>query len=178
MTQRILIPNKVSPSGDPVIDSWLDRDFNPLLQKLFTNMVFVLGNSASFTATLQGSGTAGTYEIGSQASFYYRVGDLVYALIDITLDSSITAGGTGNLQISGLPYTKMPNHYPIGSVYLSGVDLAPGVHVVSVFDSDSDESTVLELNEITDNSTPAVVPISAVAATDRIVTNIVYVTSG
>lgn len=128
--------------------------------------------NGSFTAAVRGGSTAGTYEITTQASYYYRIGDLVFATVDITFAGSITAGGTGNLQITGMPVDRDTDISPVGTVWLQGVDLAAGTtHAVCAFTG----AASLEIIEITDNAAAAAVAIGSVAASDRIIACITYV---
>lgn len=131
--------------------------------------------SGTWTATVQGGGTAGTYEISSQISTYYRIGKMYFVSTRIELSGSITAGGSGNLQISGLPATKKASHAPRGVVSFKGVDLiSTNEYSVCGFASDSSASAVVEFFEIQDNDATGTVPVSAVAANDHIIFSIAY----
>jgi hypothetical protein len=126
----------------------------------------------TWSPTIRGSGTAGTYELATDYTTYTKIGRQVTISGAIRLGTSITGGGTGYLQITGLPFQKAANTQAMGSVLLNGVDFT-GSYVTISFTSVS-ASSILYLTETVDNSTPIDLPISAVAANDEIVFTITY----
>lgn len=68
----------------------------------FGNENIVLFREGTFTPTVIGSGTAGTASYSAQTGRYMRINNRVF----ITLNLIWSGGtGTGNLQITGLPFT-------------------------------------------------------------------------
>lgn len=132
--------------------------------------------SSTFTAVVAGAGTPGTYETSLQQSRYYRVGDLVHVTVDITLASSITAGGTGDFHVTGLPFSKAADYFPVGSVFLIGVDYTATANLVCSFVTSAGEETTLKILETNDNASFSDVQVSGLAANDRIVMSITYIT--
>jgi hypothetical protein len=126
----------------------------------------------TWTPTIRGNGTAGTYELASNNTTYTKIGRQVTIGGRIRLGTSITGGGTGYLQITGLPFQKAADTQAVGSVFLSGVDFT-GSYVAISFISTS-ASSILYLPETTDNSTLINLPISAVDANDDIIFTITY----
>lgn len=61
----------------------------------------------TWTITLRGETTAGTYTLTTDANRYYRIGYLCYFTCSFTI-TAIPTAGAGPIQIRGLPYT--PNH--------------------------------------------------------------------
>lgn len=57
----------------------------------------------SFTPTLLGASVAGTTTYSVQQGYYIRIGDLVFATVDISISA---ATGTGNATIGSLPFTS------------------------------------------------------------------------
>lgn len=75
----------------------------------------------TWTPTVAGSGTAGTYQLSANASAtYQRVGNLVTIFARILMASVVTGGGTGNVRISGLPFNMSASKY--GSAFTCSVD--------------------------------------------------------
>ena len=66
----------------------------------------------TWTPVIRGSGTAGTYEQTVTRALYTKVGRQVTLQCYITLQSSVTGGGTGYLQVTGAPFTAFsPNQF-------------------------------------------------------------------
>lgn len=57
----------------------------------------------TFTPTVRGSGTAGTWNYTTQTGFYQRIGNRVYFDLYVLI-SSYSGSPTGRLQIQGLPF--------------------------------------------------------------------------
>lgn len=157
-TTKMLATNDVIVTG-------LTNDASGLIQ-------YMSPSEAAFTAAVVGNGTAGTYEIASQNCNYTSVGRRVWVDIDITLAGAITGGGTGDLTITGLPFTKIANTLPIGTATFVGVDFA-GTYVNVGFSS-SGTSTALNFYQTLDNGALSFTPISGVAAGDTIRASICY----
>lgn len=141
------------------------------VNKLMAEMFWVRG---TFTASVKGSTGAGTYQIASQTSTYVVIGRSITVNCKITLAGSVTGGGTGNLQISDLPYTGKTAIISYGSASFSGVDYATaGASIASVMDGTANPNGVL-FAETADAAAGAYVPISAVGANDVISCSITY----
>jgi hypothetical protein len=131
-----------------------------------------------WTPVVRGSGTAGTYEIDSGASYsvYTKIGRLVTVHSQIVLAGAITGGGTDNLQITGLPFAKAGNSQAAGAVYLSGVDFSDTArYVLPLFTTGGAGSTTLNLQQNFDNAGGSQVQISGLSAGDVIITTITYI---
>ena len=77
--------------------------------------------TGTWTPTVAGSGTAGTYQLSANASTtYQRVGNLVTIVARIVMASVVTGGGTGSVRISGLPFNMSASSY--GSAFTCSVD--------------------------------------------------------
>jgi hypothetical protein len=127
----------------------------------------------TWTPVIRGSGTAGTYELSTPTySTYTKIGRQVTVATQITLQGSITGGGTGYLQITGLPFTKANDMSFMGAITLTGVDFTG--QFVSVKFVTVSPSTVLYLAETVDNGASIDLPISAISAGDGIGFTITY----
>jgi hypothetical protein len=76
----------------------------------------------TWTPTLRGSTTAGTYTYSTRAGFYYRIGRYIYVTCRIQL-SGVTTAGAGDMQVTGLPFTAMN----VSGAYWSGPAVLAGV---------------------------------------------------
>jgi hypothetical protein len=164
-------------SGNPILDAWVREHLQRYMAELFQQVAFITPESEDFTPAIRGSGTAGTYELTTAQGRYYKLGDLVLAHIYIVFAGAVTGGGTGDLHITGLPFTKAQrsaNLAPQGHVRLSGVDTAAGVDVQCIFYDSANEVSTLALHETNDNAAHSVIPISAVAANDSILCSIMF----
>lgn len=179
MTQRVLVPHSLPElrSGNPIIDAWVENYLQAFVRNTFEQLRFLTPEAENFTPSLRGSGTAGTYELTTAYGRYYKIGDLVFANIVMTLAGAITAGGTGDLHIYGLPFEKaqlVTSFFPTGTVRLGGIDTSTAVDAVCVFVSASAETAVLRIDQTLDNAAEQTIPISAVAAGDSIVCTILF----
>lgn len=78
----------------------------------------------TFTPTFAGSTGAGTYTYTAQRGVYRRVGDAVYWMAQVAI-SAITVAPTGNMWITGLPFTAANiggGNYPAAIGVLSNVN--------------------------------------------------------
>jgi hypothetical protein len=125
----------------------------------------------TWTPVIRGAGTAGTYELTS-TSHYTKIGRQVTLITTIALAGSITGGGSGYLQISGVPFAKAASTFAIGTVSTNGVDTV-GNYLTVQFISMGAETTLF-LSEVNDNAAPSDLPISAISATDGIALSITY----
>jgi len=139
--------------------------------KLLAEMFWLRG---TFTAVVNGSTTAGTYEIASQTSTYTVIGRSVTLNSKITLAAVVTGAGVGNLRITGLPYTGKAATLAYGSVVLSGVNYTTaGASIASEMDGTSHSSAIFFV-ETVDNTASAYIPIGAATANNVISFSITY----
>jgi hypothetical protein len=128
---------------------------------------------STWTAVVSGSGTAGTYELQTNQCQYIRIGRVVHLQAYLKFAGAVTGGGTGYLKITGLPFQKMSNSLPLGSITLDGVDYAASASLSVGFESPGASST-LAINETNDNAASTAVQIAGVAANDSIFFSITY----
>jgi len=128
----------------------------------------------TWTPVIRGSGTAGTYQLQTDYTTYTKIGRQVTVSAAIRLGTSITGGGTGYLQITGLPFQKAASTAGMGAVLLNGVDFTGNYATVSFVTIGA--TSILYIAETVDNSAPIDLPISAVSANDEIAFSITYFT--
>lgn len=128
----------------------------------------------TWTPTIRGDGTAGTYEINAGSTFctYVEDGQMITLSGHITLAGAITGGGTGDLQILGAPTAKAANTFPFGTVRLVNVGYTAGASLAAQF-ADTAASSILYIAQSISGSF-AFLPISAVSAGDVISFTIQY----
>jgi hypothetical protein len=125
----------------------------------------------TWTPVVRGSGAAGTYELASSAAYYTAIGRLVTLHMTLTTAGSVTGGGTGYLQITGVPFANAA--FATGTVYLQGVDFTAD-YVVCNFTSASG-SSILYFEEVRDAASSGDLPVSAIATNDTIRLTIQYI---
>lgn len=115
------------------------------------NNVDVTPATSTFSPTVTGSATAGTGTYTDQYGVYFKIGSMVMYQIDLTWTAHT---GTGNLQISGLPFTTANNGMNSNaSVYWSNLTLtAAGSKVIARI---APNSTVVVVAEITNGAAAA-----------------------
>lgn len=118
----------------------------------------------TWTAVIRGSGTAGTYEIDSQKSNYTKIGRIVHLESSIDMAAALTGGGTGTLQITGCPFTKMANSFPVGSITVAGINFTGTYLNICFFASAATD--ILYIRETVDDGANVSLPISAILAND------------
>jgi len=129
----------------------------------------------TWTPVVRGAGTAGTYELATAIGSYTKIGRLVTIQAFIILAGAITGGGTGPLNITGVPFAKANNSlYMVGSMATHNIDLTAGtITIVPIFASSAASSTLATL-ETHDNAGLTNTPISGVSADDIIELFITY----
>jgi hypothetical protein len=126
----------------------------------------------TWTPTVIGSGTAGTYETSSAAGSYTKIGRQVTVNATISLAAVITGGGTGGLRVSGLPFNAADGN-AYGAVMMSGVDVDNNTITLTSNTQGAGSNRVLFL-ETWDNASNSSVAIADVAATDAICFSLTY----
>ena len=126
----------------------------------------------TFTPVIRGGSTAGTYELNTSFDdgFYQKVGRMVTVRVVVALAGSITAGGTGNYIISGLPFNYDVSHNAgKGAVACDSVDFdrtASGIVGICVGAQSGTDSDFLRILQIEDSASFRTLPISQAAAAD------------
>jgi hypothetical protein len=128
----------------------------------------------NWTPTIFGSSTAGTYELSANTSCtYVKIGELVTIIARIYTDSAITAGGTGNIRISGLPFSMSGSIY--GSPFCgvtSGIAFTGSY--ISIERISSSATTTLYVNGVDNAGTQTQIPISNVGTSDTLAFQFTY----
>lgn len=157
------------------LDSDNEKQHRNVIATVLNELAKQAPSHGGWTATILGSGTAGTYEITSQFCRYSRIGRRVWLDMYIELAGAITGGGTGTALINGAPYAKAANTLSQGSLAVSTVNYTAGGSL-SLSWSSTGASSSLVLVESVDTAAVAALAIGALAATSQIRASISYET--
>ena len=111
--------NLVIGTAGKGIDFSADSHATNMTSELFDDY-----EEGTWTAVLRGASTAGTYEFVNNTCQYTKVGRLVTLTAFLRLAGTITGGGVGYAQITGLPFEKLNNSWAVGAVSFTGVVFA------------------------------------------------------
>jgi hypothetical protein len=123
----------------------------------------------TWTPTLQGGTTAGSYTVSTTTAKYTRIGRQVTVTAGMTI--TVNSAGTGVAKFGGLPFNKGSDQFLSGSVYTSSVTYGAGVIAVNVQAWTSSSSADFALVGVESGTTPYDVLI-----TDFVTGSIVYIT--
>jgi hypothetical protein len=112
----------------------------------------------TWTPTLFGAGTAGSYTFTTQSGRYTKIGDVVYVTAQLTVDTVNTAL-TGNVRFGGWPYASNLDAGLRLMVTTSGVNWDSGtyLHFYGYFHA----STVMQIRGVRDNANQSTLGSSA-----------------
>ena len=133
----------------------------------------------TWTPVIRGDGTAGTYELNAAtAANYTKIGRQVTISAFIRLAAAITAGGTGDMQISGVPFNGVwpTNDWPQGAIILRGINFTAGSLSIAFAGEASGQSN-LYIRSTQVNATEIPILISGVSANDLIGFSFTYTAS-
>jgi hypothetical protein len=125
----------------------------------------------TWTPAVRGSGTAGTYTPVTVEGTYTKVGRLVTASFRI-LGFSAASGGTGYMQITGVPFTN--TGYACGSVRFQFLTVAGSAVMVDVEFISSSGATILNFFESYNNAAGQDTPISSVSTSTSLFGTITF----
>jgi fibronectin-binding autotransporter adhesin len=115
----------------------------------------------TWTPVIRGSGTAGTYQLSVAYGTYTRIGNQVTITGAITLAGAVTGGGTGDLQITGMPFAKAANTGAVGAVYLGNIAFTGNLSISTLTRS---ASSTLYIVQAATGAGVTQVPVSAAVA--------------
>jgi hypothetical protein len=109
----------------------------------------------TFTPTIVGSTSAGTGTYSSQIGRYTKVGNLVTVAITLVWSAHT---GTGNMSLTGLPFTSVASYNPISACFVSNMTVTG--QVFSAVAAGGTTATIYSLN----NGTSALLAIDTAAS--------------
>lgn len=111
----------------------------------------------TFTPEFAGATTAGTYTYASRTGHYTKIGDMVNVTIMLSNINTSTAG-TGNINITGLPFTSANNSsFACGTVILDQFNAAGTT--VSLAVRNSPNTAILAIHETRDSLTDTILDV-------------------
>lgn len=128
----------------------------------------------TWTPTLAGSSTAGTYELAIASGWYTRVGRSITVIFNVKLAAAVTGGGTGFAVLSGLPFNTAITAAAAGAVTLGGVNYTVTTNYVTVMPR-SVGSAQLIFEEVNINGAVNDIAISAFGVNDTIQGTLTYI---
>jgi len=128
-----------------------------------------------WTPVLRGGTTAGTYELSRAIGIYTKIGRQVTITMVLQLAGTITGGGTGYAQITGLPFPQAANSFPSATCALYGVDISVNYSTVQFSPITGSSTSTWFLGQTGDNIAPSDLPIDAFSASDQVFVTVNYI---
>jgi len=116
----------------------------------------------TWTPTLVGAGTAGTYGLALVGATYTRIGDIVYVKAKMTV--TITSAGTGTATIGGLPFTKTTDQTLTGSVSYTNITLPASTISLNVAHISTSVGSTFGLQAMRDGTSPTYIAVTDLTA--------------
>jgi hypothetical protein len=123
----------------------------------------------TWTPTLVGDGTAGSYTIATTSARYTKIGRQV--TITVGMSITVNSAGTGGVKFGGLPFAKSSAQFITGGITTSNVNYAAGVLSVSPNAYTSGSST-----DFTIGGTRSAAGISFASIGDIVTGSLIYMT--
>jgi hypothetical protein len=119
----------------------------------------------TFTPSLSATVTSPTVTYSGQQGFYTKIGNVVRFSINIGI--STYSGGSGNIQVQGLPFTSAASQYPRHFAFTTGVSFPSGRTIPMVYNQPS--STIMYMQGLGDNVAESFFSVTNFAAGDSLV---------
>ena len=114
----------------------------------------------TWTPTLAGGTTAGSYTLNNISAYYTRVGRQV--TINARFDVTVNSAGTGGAKFGGLPFTKSASQFMNGSVTTSSVTYAANIISLAIQGWTSGASTEFSIAGVRSGTTPSDLDITGI----------------
>jgi hypothetical protein len=169
-----IMPYNTSTLGlaDGLLD--LGRDTNRFKDLYLSGGVYLGGTGAAnklddyeegtFTPSLSATGASPTITYSGQQGFYTKIGNVVRFSISIGI--STYSGGSGNIQVQGLPFTSAASQYPRHFAFTTGVSFPSGRTIPLVYNQPS--STIMYMIGLGDNVAESFFSVTNFAAGDSL----------
>ena len=138
-----------------------------------TSELFDDYEEGTWTPTLVGASSAGTYSIAASGCTYTKVGRLVTVMGKMTI--TVSSAGSGSAQFGGLPFTTSGDAVAIGTAISKNVDLDNSTVSLALQPWTSD-TNLFAIVSVRDNSTTATLDVSGISTGDFIIINTTYIT--
>jgi len=128
----------------------------------------------TWTPTLVGNTTAGTYTFSTSQSNYTKIGRQVN--VNAYLIVGTASGGSGIAKFGGLPFSKSGNQLSAGNLIASGLDFGAGTISLAIGTWTLSSSTDFYISESKDNATEVSFDIAGISSGDVLVLSMTYFT--
>jgi hypothetical protein len=128
----------------------------------------------TWTPTLVGNTTAGSYTVTATECVYTKVGRMVHVKGRLTF--TVNSAGTGIAKFGGLPFIASGGSSAIGTVRSNGIDYDNST-LFAVTAQWTSNSSDFSINQVTDNGGGVAFDIGGVSSTDYIDISITYATT-
>ena len=127
----------------------------------------------TWTPTLVGASSAGTYSIAASGCTYTKVGRLVTVMGKMTI--TVSSAGSGSAQFGGLPFTTSGDPVAVGTAISKNVDLDNSTVSLAIQPWTSN-TNLFTIVSVRDNSTTSSLDVSGISTGDFIMINTTYIT--
>ncbi len=132
-----------------------------------TSELFDDYEEGTWTPTLTGNDTPGTYTFSASNALYTKVGRQVSVSARLTVGTA--TGGEGVAKFGGLPFTKGANQTYVGAIVMSGVDTTAGTISLAVQSfSTINASSEFAIVQMQDNAASVTLDIAGIASGDAL----------
>jgi hypothetical protein len=114
----------------------------------------------TWTPTVIGSGTAGTYTLSGLVAYYTKIGNQVTVFANFGF--SAASGGSGYVTIGGLPFNYRTNNSALGTIIGINFDYSAGMLYAVIAATSSSSTNNIFIQEAQDNTTSTEGPIAGV----------------
>ena len=129
----------------------------------------------TWTPTLGGNTTAGTYTFSLSNSYYTKIGRQVTVVAGLQLGTA--SGGAGIVRFGGLPFTKTADQNMCGALSTSGIDYANDTLGIAISEWTGGASIEFSITQIKDDASSVALDIGGISSGDIIRLSITYFTS-
>jgi hypothetical protein len=126
----------------------------------------------TWTPSVRGETTAGTYTISNAFAYYTKVGNQV--TVYGSFGFSAASGGAGDIRIQGLPYNYKADPAAVGNVKTVSYNFTSANPSLSIIPNSALTSNRLTIFESVDNAAGQNAPITGVTTSTTIVFQITY----
>lgn len=126
----------------------------------------------TWTPTLEGATTAGTYTFSTNESLYTKIGRQVTVISRLIVDTA--SGGSGTAKFGGLPFTKVINSGFQGAVRLKNVDVDNSTINLTAVTWTYSATTEFAIATTLDNASGSGIDIAGISSGDTIEFSFTY----
>jgi hypothetical protein len=127
----------------------------------------------TWTPTLIGGSTAGSYTVTTSSAKYVKVGKLVTVTAGMTI--TVNSAGTGTLKFGDLPFAKDSDEFLSGSVTVSNVALNAAIQSLSIASNTGSTESIFIVTGSRNNTTPLELTCADIATGSQFFVTLTYI---